>query len=243
MTAAGIAAGVLVPMHAKAKRGDSSHDPTALLLMSTLIPVGILILGVSIGLVMLLVKHDIRRHLASFSARDYMETRDLILNLSKLIADIDASAPPADRLDQIFLLRTWSGTNRTMCRNWLQEQAFDSLTEAILLKRRFEQPPVSRPAYMIFQMAAAPLLVATMLVATLIISFAGLDEKPRIDDVYQEGAETAMVDRCTFGCCVHMTGLGCCFPKSENMWLSKVARRSESLEARGWGELELHSLA
>lgn len=98
MIGGSIAAAILVPLHQKAIKDSSDDDnPTALLLMSVLIPLGILFLGISIGLMMLGLRNNIRRYLSTYAAHDYAETRDLILNLSKLIADVDLSAPPADR--------------------------------------------------------------------------------------------------------------------------------------------------
>lgn len=121
------------------------------------------------------------------------------------------------------------------------EQATDSLTLAVLLKQRFEQPLLSRPTYKALQILLAPFFVLTAFCMSVIIACASLDERPRIDSVYQEGAETAMVDRCSIGCCAHITGLGCCCGSAERRWLTTVNQRSQSLEAQNWGSLALES--
>lgn len=132
-------------------------------------------------------------------------------------------------------------SDELFCRHWMLDQATDSLTSAILLKQRFEQPLFSRPTYKLLQVLLAPFFVLTAFLMSVIIGCASLDERPRIDGVYQEGAETAMVDRCSVGCCAHITGFGCCCGSVERKWLTTVSQRSQSLEARDWSSLALET--
>lgn len=218
-----MAAAVLVSCWRDARNTGQDGDGSLLILLSIFVPIGIWCMGIAIGLLVQASRNNIRHYLTTYATTDYSETRDLILNLSRLIADIDSSAPPADR-------------------KWLLEQATEALTQAVLLKKQFERPAFHRPMYMIFQILCAPFFIFTVLPLSLVIGCAGLDETPRIDGVYQEGLETAMVDRFSLGCCVHISGLGCCCGAAEDKWLAKVAQRSQSLEAQNWGSLSLHSL-
>lgn len=93
MFAAVIAIAILVAIWHRQEDGEA---PLYLLLVVS-VPIGLVLASIGIGLLMQGTRNNIRMYLLSYAAADYAETKNLIVNLSKLIADVQHHAPPADR--------------------------------------------------------------------------------------------------------------------------------------------------
>jgi len=235
LVSAGIA--ILILLLKWPNDADSSIVSKFRALIATL-PISIILLGL---LVASLVQWSLRSHsriITRFATHDVRETRALVLNLCRLMADVDAQVQRAPERGEMLV----STLDRAFCHDLddSQDNVGATLARAVALKAEHDIP--KGIWFWLGKAVFAPLYLGWALISALAVSTCecARGERPNEFGRYLDGDTSFFGPPVSLGCLMY--GCGCCLnclEDREDNFLADIASQSRPINDPDWGAISL----